>query len=96
MCPDMPKGAQFERRHRSDAQPNRGCRGSQRAKRANARSAIEGERQQKELQFDFGALFGAPKNARNDAGIFIDDGCNKFVHLFAAQPRSKDPRKPRL
>jgi len=84
MCPDMPKGAQFECRHRSDAQPNRGCHGSQRANRADARPAIEGEGQQKELQIDFGVLFGTTMNARNDANIFVDDGSNEFAHLFAA------------
>jgi hypothetical protein len=82
---EMSKGAQIERRQRPDAKPNRGRRGSQRANSANARSAIEGEGQQKELQLDFGALLGAAKNACNETGIFVDDGGDKIVHLFTAR-----------
>ena len=59
--------------------------GSQRANRANARPAIEGEGQQKELQIDFGVLFGTTMNACDDANIFVDDGSNEFAYLFAAR-----------
>ena len=49
------------------------------------RPAIEGEGQQKALQINFRALFGATKDACNHANIFVDDGGDKFVHFFAAR-----------